>query len=267
MVPPGKDANGKTKAKLPWLVITAAIGLIYGVVCSFWIPGIKPMLIKEAYPSITTDKIFDFGYLSEIKDIPAGAIVVGSLKVAFVAIFETLISAMIAQYKWATLNKANVGMPMEFIRWREILGLSIGNILSGVFGGTPCTGVLVRTGANIEYGAESRASQLINSIYVLIVTLLLLDVFAFLPLPVIAALLLNSAYSLCKTSIQICVDFGKKKLWLDVATVVIVSILCVLIDGAIGLLIGLVVRVVIKCFQGGFKEVSDDDYNKMKEEE
>jgi len=158
MIQPGKDATGKPKAKLPWLVITAAVGLVYGVVCNFWIKNASPMLIIDAYPTITQDSIFNFDYLSKMKDIPAGAIVIGSLKVAFVAIFETLISAMIAQYKWTTLNASNVGMPMEFIRWREILGLSIGNILSGVFGGTPCTGVLVRTGANIEYGAESRAS-------------------------------------------------------------------------------------------------------------
>lgn len=101
--------------------------------------------------------------------------------------------------------------------------------------------------------------------YVLIVTVLLLDVFAYLPLPVIAALLINSAYSLCKTSINICVDFAQKKQWLDVATVIVVAILCVFIDGAVGLLIGLTVRVVVKCFQGGFKADADEDYKKVQD--
>jgi len=37
-----------------------------------------------------------------------------------------------------------------------------------------------------------------------------------------------------------------------------------MIDGAVGLLIGLVVRVIIKCFQGGFKvEDKDDQYVKV----
>ena len=54
-------------------------------------------------------------------------------------------------------------------RW-EIFGMSVGNLFSGLMGGTPCTGVLVRTAVNIDYGGESKASQLINSIYVLIIT-------------------------------------------------------------------------------------------------
>lgn len=59
-------------------------------------------------------------------------------------------------------------------RKREIFAMSCGNVMSGIFGGLPCTGVLVRTAVNIDYGAESRASQLINSGYVLLITIFLL---------------------------------------------------------------------------------------------
>lgn len=38
---------------------------------------------------------------------------------------------------------------------KEVFGMSLGNILSGVLGGTPCTGVLVRTGVNIGSGATN----------------------------------------------------------------------------------------------------------------
>jgi carbonic anhydrase len=85
-------------------------------------------------------------------------------------------------------------------RRREIFAMSLGNVLSGVFGGLPVTGVLVRTAVNIDYGAESRASQLINSGYTLVITLLLLNVFAFMPLPAIAAMLICSAVNLGKAS-------------------------------------------------------------------
>jgi len=59
---------------------------------------------------------------------------------------------------------------MEFSRGKEVFGLSVGNIFCGLMGATPTTGVLVRTGINIEYGATSKASQLINALYVLLVT-------------------------------------------------------------------------------------------------
>jgi len=83
---------------------------------------------------------------------------------------------------------------MKLERWREVFGLGLANMVCGIMGATPCTGVLVRTGVNIEYGATSRASQFINSIYVLIVTAFFLGIFGFLPMAVIAALLINSAY-------------------------------------------------------------------------
>jgi len=53
------------------------------------------MLLIDAYPDTLTDSIFKFTHFSKLKDIPAGPIIFGSFKVAFVSILETLISAMI----------------------------------------------------------------------------------------------------------------------------------------------------------------------------
>jgi hypothetical protein len=77
-------------------VLIGFIGIIYGAVCSFWIPSIKPTLIIDAFPSVTTDSIFNFDHFGAYgTTIPWSAIMIGSMKVAFVAIFETFISAMI----------------------------------------------------------------------------------------------------------------------------------------------------------------------------
>jgi len=152
---------------------------------------------------------------------------------------------MVAQYKFATLNTANEGLPMEFSRGKELFGLAISNLFCGLMGATPCTGVLVRTGVNIEYGATSRASQLINGFYVLLVTVFAIRAFAFLPMAVIAALLLNSSYSLGKSSIMVMIDYCKKGKWLDAGTIIVVCLICVLLDGAVGLIIGLVFRMAI----------------------
>ena len=88
-------SKGKAKPKLPWLAVTALVGLIYGIICSFWFPKIKPVLLVDVYPSVTTDSLFNFSHYREGYKIPIGPIIFGSVKVAFVAVVETLVSAII----------------------------------------------------------------------------------------------------------------------------------------------------------------------------
>lgn len=80
--------------------------------------------------------------------IPFSAVLVGSLKVSFVAVLETLISARIADNLTGT----------RFDQTTECRGMSIANIACGILGGTPCTGVLVRTAVNVSSGATHKTS-------------------------------------------------------------------------------------------------------------
>jgi len=97
LIKPGNNPDGTPKAKKPWLVFIGFVGIIYGIVCSKWIPSIKPTLIIDAFPSVTSDSIFSFDHFSAYgTSIPWSAIMIGALKVAFVCIFETFVSAMIA---------------------------------------------------------------------------------------------------------------------------------------------------------------------------
>jgi SulP family sulfate permease len=108
-----------------------------------------PKLLKDIYPSLAGEvNLGQFGYWSPKKAIPFSNILIGSLKVAFVAVLETLISARIAD------NKTNT----RFNQSQEIFGMSIANIVCGLMGGTPCTGVLIRTNVNIQTGATHKMS-------------------------------------------------------------------------------------------------------------
>lgn len=66
-------------------------------------------------------------------------------------------------------------------------------MLCGVLGGIPCTGVLIRTSVNVQSGANSKASQFINAMVVLLVVLILLPAFSYIPMCVIAAILITSS--------------------------------------------------------------------------
>ena len=73
-------------------------------------------------------RIFSFGILTS------------SFGVAFIAILETLISARIADGMTRT----------EHNQSKEVLSISLSNVLCGVMGGIPATAALARTALNIK---------------------------------------------------------------------------------------------------------------------
>ncbi|EUA17198.1 sulfate transporter family protein [Mycobacterium xenopi 3993] len=54
---------------------------------------------------------------------------------------------------------------------RELIGQGTANIASGVIGGLPITGVIVRSSTNIHAGAKSRASAILHGVWVLLFSL------------------------------------------------------------------------------------------------
>lgn len=160
----------------PWIVLIAIIGVIYGSAISHWSPEDKPKLLGDLYPTLTkleTSQLWQFSYWSpELPKTPSSgssdliflkkaaeeegtgfpiplmAILLGSLKVSFVAVLETLISARIADNMTGTRFKASP----------ECRGMAVANMVSGALGGTPCTGVLVRTAVNCSSGATHKTS-------------------------------------------------------------------------------------------------------------
>ncbi len=81
----------------------------------------------------------------------------------------------------------------KFNQRREVFAISLANIFAGIFGGIPATAALARTALNIKSGATSRISAIICSFSVVALSLVFLPYFKFLPLPNIAAILVNSA--------------------------------------------------------------------------
>jgi hypothetical protein len=81
----------------------------------------------------------------------------------------------------------------KFNQRQEVLAISLANIFSGLFGGIPATAALARTALNIKCGATSRVSGIISAFTVILLSLIFLPYFKFLPLPNIAAILVNVA--------------------------------------------------------------------------
>lgn len=73
---------------------------------------------------------------------------------------------------------------------RELLGQGAANIVSGALGGLPVAGVAVRSSANVQAGAVSRNSTLLQGVFVVVAALLMVPVLELIPLASLAALVM-----------------------------------------------------------------------------
>jgi MFS superfamily sulfate permease-like transporter len=79
---------------------------------------------------------------------------------------------------------------------RELLAQGLGNMVSGLLGGLPVTGVIVRSSANVDAGARSRLSALLHGGLLIVAVLLLAPFLNRIPLAALAAVLLVTGFKL-----------------------------------------------------------------------
>ncbi|MFH8479704.1 SulP family inorganic anion transporter [Streptomyces sp. NPDC018055] len=73
---------------------------------------------------------------------------------------------------------------------RELRGQGVANAVTGLLGGLPVAGGVVRGSANVRAGATGRASTVLHGVWVLIAAALLVTVFEWIPLAALAALVM-----------------------------------------------------------------------------
>ena len=145
--------------------------------------------------------------------------------VAVVAVLETLLSAKIVDGMTNT----------RFDQKKEVLGLSIANIVSGLLGGMPATGVLARTALNAKSGATSSFSSGLNAIFILAIALLLFRGFQYLPLAAVGSILVFAAIRMVELEhFRKLFVFDQSAFWLSI----LVAALTFAVDPMVGILVG-----------------------------
>jgi MFS superfamily sulfate permease-like transporter len=84
---------------------------------------------------------------------------------------------------------------------RELKAQGVGNMISGLIGGLPITSVIVRSSANIQAGAKSKASTIIHGTLLLLCTALIPGVLNLIPLGALAAILIYTGFKLAHISV------------------------------------------------------------------
>lgn len=84
---------------------------------------------------------------------------------------------------------------------RELKAQGLGNMISGLVGGLPLTQVIVRSTANISFGAKSKLSTIIHGILLLVCAFSMPTLLNMIPLASLACILIIVGYKLTKPSL------------------------------------------------------------------
>ncbi len=130
---------------------------------------------------------FTFPDFSQITNIQ---VYVTALTVAVIASLETLLSV-------EAIDKLDPEKRVTLTN-RELIVQGIGNIGSGLIGGLPVTQVIVRSSANQQAGAKTKAATVTHGVLLLITVLFIPQLLNMMPLASLAAILLAVGYKLAK---------------------------------------------------------------------
>ncbi|MEX2262763.1 MAG: SulP family inorganic anion transporter [Bryobacteraceae bacterium] len=106
---------------------------------------------------------------------------------AFVASAETLLCA-------TAVDQMHDGPRTKYDR--ELSTQGVGNMLCGLLGAAPMTGVIVRSATNVNAGAKTRASAVMHGVWLLALVVALPGVLRMVPTASLAAILVYTGYKL-----------------------------------------------------------------------
>ncbi|GHI02390.1 sulfate transporter [Streptomyces cellostaticus] len=125
--------------------------------------------------------------LSAFADL-AGVGVIGTV-VAF-----TLIASAESLFSAAAVDRLHDGPRTGYDK--ELVAQGAGNALCGLLGALPMTAVIVRSAANVQAGARTKASRVLHGVWLLLFAALLPGVLAYIPIPALAGILVYSGAKL-----------------------------------------------------------------------
>lgn len=234
------------KGKIFKLIQGPIVAVVIGTIIKLIFDSMPDLAVKSIHlVSIPVASSFDeLKSLLAFPDFSAltnPAVITVAFTLALIASLETLLSVEATDK--LDPNK-NVTPPN-----RELFAQGTGNIISGLIGGLPITQVIVRSSANIQSNAKSKASTIIHGILLLLAVLILPGILNHIPLSVLAAVLILVGYKLAKPSLF-------KKMWklgwtqfVPFITTIVVIVLKDLLWGIIfGLAIGIIV-ILVKSYQ------------------
>ena len=177
----------------PFVVVL--LGILYQIFTLQYAPSWS--FAREHLVNVPVAENFS-GFINQFELPQFGAISrpevwVTAITIAVVASLETLLSVEATD----KLDPKKRVTPTN----RELIAQGSGNFLSGLIGGLPVTQVIVRSSANVQSGGQTKLSGILHGFLLLISVIVIPNVLNYIPLSVLAAILILVGYKLAKPSL------------------------------------------------------------------
>ncbi|MEI9901375.1 MAG: SulP family inorganic anion transporter [Hyphomicrobium sp.] len=160
------------------------VGAIVGVVAAA-VLGLGDIKYVNVPDNIWAQTIFPTP--EKLMRITEWPVLIGAISIAFIASAETLLCA-------TAVDQMHKGPRTKYDR--ELAAQGVGNTICGFLGVLPMTGVIVRSGANVEAGGETRMSAILHGVWLLLFVSALPFTLKYIPLSALAAILVFTGYKL-----------------------------------------------------------------------
>jgi MFS superfamily sulfate permease-like transporter len=124
---------------------------------------------------------------------------------------------------------------------RELTAQGVGNMICGALGALPMTGVIVRSGANVQAGAQTRLSTILHAVWLVAFVAAFPGILGLIPTAGLAAILVYTGFKLVDTShLRKLAQYGRTEVFIYLTTVVAI----VATDLIRGIVLGLVLALI-----------------------
>lgn len=215
----------KISKKIPGSLVVVLIGIVLVKGLNMQVNTIGDLYTISCDLPTPSLPAFDLATLKQL--LPS------AFTIAVLAGIESLLSCVVSDGMIEDRHNSNT----------ELIAQGVGNIFSGVFGGIPATGAIARTAANVKNGGRTPIAGMVHAVVLLLVLVALMPYAAWIPMPVIAAILFMVAYNMSewRQFVSICKSAPKS----DIAVLVLTFVMTVVFDLVVAIEIGLLLTMVL----------------------
>lgn len=167
----------------------------------------------------------------------ATSLITPAFLIAVLAAIESLLAARVAD--------GLSGAEKRFEPNKELFGQGLATMAASLFGGQPATGAIARTSVNIRSGGKTKMSAMIHALFLLLVVLLLSPLFALIPLPAIAGVLIGTSIRILNPK---SVREQLTSTWQEVTTYIVTAAMTITVDLIWAIVVGIVLHFALNLF-------------------
>jgi sulfate permease, SulP family len=155
-----------------------------------------------------------------------------AITIALLGAIESLLSAVVADGMIGGRHRSNM----------ELVAQGVANVVTPLFGGLPATGAIARTATNVRNGGRTPVAGIVHALTVLAITVCFARWVGYVPLAVLAAILVIVAYHMSEWRTF---RAELRSPGSDVAVLVATFLLTVLVDLTVAVQVGMVLAAFL----------------------